>query len=250
MESEGGSRTGAFDRWLNRHADTSCLCHGAAPYAGPKSNQKINRTHRMAKPLIFEFKGAQIPLQMSKVDRAKLYGFKDLEILDEEGDKCELATLAEDGRTVVGKGGTGIGYLTADGNWCDKTVLTPVDLEGRAMTPVASSFSAPIELDRRATLDELLDHSMRLVYRMDFEEGGGDQLMDELKSGAIFRFDYSFRGGLEPDTGFLLTNEMDEVFLLIGTPSNIEMIGHQQPRFTAEMDEDASEDELMDFGMI
>ena len=58
---------------------------------------------------------------MTKVDRAKLYGYKELLVLDENGETCEMATLAEDGHTVVGKGGTGMGYLSADGQWCDKS---------------------------------------------------------------------------------------------------------------------------------
>ena len=49
----------------------------------------------MAKPLVFHFADRDISFQMSKVDRTKLYGFKELEVLDEDGQACELATLAE-----------------------------------------------------------------------------------------------------------------------------------------------------------
>ena len=37
-----------------------------------------------------------------------------------------MATLADDGRTLIERGGTGIGYLSVDGDWCDKTDLMPV----------------------------------------------------------------------------------------------------------------------------
>ncbi len=56
-------------------------------------------------------------------------------MLDEHGDKCEMATLAEDGHTIIGRGGTGIGYLSADGLWCDKSELQPVDLSGVPIQP-------------------------------------------------------------------------------------------------------------------
>ena len=70
----------------------------------------------MAKSLVFQFDGANVAFQMNKIDRSKLYGYKELEILDEQGQTCELATLADDGKTIVGRGGISIGYLSADGS--------------------------------------------------------------------------------------------------------------------------------------
>lgn len=203
----------------------------------------------MAKPLVFEFGGRSIPFSMSKVDRAKLYGFKELEILDEQGRKCELATLAGDGRTVVGKGGTGIGYLSVDGAWCEKSTLRPVDLEGNRIDPVPSSFSAPVKLDQKVTADEYLSHDVRAIYVMETESDAGD-LIEELTKGAIFRFDYSFRGGLEADAGFLLMGADENVFFAVGTPANLEFVGLQQSAGVVEDDEVDDDGDLMDFGMI
>ena len=124
----------------------------------------------MAKPLVFEFNGAAIAFSMSKVDRSKLYGFKELDVLDEQGVKCELATLAGDGHTVVGKGGTGIGYLSVDGAWCEKTNLRPVNLEGTEIQPVRSSFTAPVTLADHVTTEEYLSHNVRAIYVMESED--------------------------------------------------------------------------------
>src|SRR4051794_202632 len=77
----------------------------------------------MAKPLVFQFGDRDISFTLNKVDRSKLYGYKEMEVLAEDGQRCELATLADDGCTVVGRGGTGIGQLSADGLWCDKQTL-------------------------------------------------------------------------------------------------------------------------------
>lgn len=185
---------------------------------------------------------------MTKVDRSKLYGYKEAEVVDEHDKVCELATLAEDGRTVIGRGGTGIGYLTADGEWSDKTKLTPVNLDGETITPIPSSFSNPIELKKKATLEDLLDHNIRLVYKLEVS-AGVEPLFNELKKGTIYNFEYSYRGGLEPDQGFLLTNEENEIFFLIGDPTSIELIGLKQVIVPAESDQD-SDDDGMDFGMI
>jgi len=50
------------------------------------------------------------------VDRGKLCGYKEIEVLDEQEHRRQLATLADNGRTVVGRSSTGIGYIPADGD--------------------------------------------------------------------------------------------------------------------------------------
>lgn len=205
----------------------------------------------MPRTLSFSLAGNPIDFAMHKVDRSRLYGFKELLVLDEAGDPCELNTLAEDGKTLIGKGGTGIGYLDADRNWVEKADLTAVDLEGNEINPVPSSFSAPIELGEKATTEDFLNHNIRLIYRLESESLDED-LAKELSEGAIFKFDYSFRGGLEADAGFLLHNDAGEIFFLVGDPSSVEYVGLQQaaPTASGATGDDASADDLMDFGMI
>lgn len=205
----------------------------------------------MAKPLVFKLNGAEVSFDMQKVDRAKLYGYKEVEMLDEHGDKCEMATLAEDGHTIIGRGGTGLGYLSADGLWCDKSVLQPVDLSGVPIQPVSSSFAAPIELGDPVSADEYLQHSIRGVYIMETESLSSN-LMESLKSGAIYKFPYSYRGGLEADIAFLLCNDAGEVFMAVGSGTAIEFIGLQQVAaiVAEDTEEDESDSDDMDFSMI
>lgn len=204
----------------------------------------------MPRTLTFSFDGNPIDFQMLKVDRSKLYGFKELLVLDEQGDPCELNTLAEDGKTLIGKGGTGVGYVDADRNWVEKSSLTAVDLSGNPIEPVASSFAAPIELERLAGKEDLLNHNIRLIYRLESEDVD-KSLSDQLEDGSIFMFPYSFRGGLVADTGFLMHNDDGEIFFLVGDPSNVEYVGLQQTAPVAiDSTDDDSADELMDFGMI
>ncbi len=213
----------------------------------------------MPKPIIFQLGEDTIPLAMQKIDRTKLYGYKEVEVLDESEEKCELATLAEDGRTVVGKGGTAMAYLDVDGNWCERTEIKPINLEGDEITPVASSFSAPIELNETVSLEAYLEHNIRLMYRLDLSESESDnprpafdQLCKRLNAGEIFHFAYSYRGGLEADAGFLLANQANEVFFVVGDRSSIDFIGLQQmaPVATNESPEDSDSSSLMDFDMI
>lgn len=208
---------------------------------------------RRAKPLVFEYEKAAVTFDMIKVDRSKLYGFKETEVSDDQGQPCELATLAEDGKTIIGKGGTGIGYLSADGLWSDKSNLIPVDLEGTKIEPVKSSFGTPIPLTETVTNEDFLNHNIRLCYIMEPEELC-EPLMAKLKENTIFKFPYSYRGGLEADAGFLLMNNEGDIFFLVGDPTVVEFIGLQQAAPVAaedaDVDPDAAEKGLMDFGMI
>jgi hypothetical protein len=203
----------------------------------------------MAKPLVFQLGESEFSLTLKKVDRSKLYGFKEVQALDDSDDPCELATLAGDGRTLIGRGGTGLGWLDADGCWRDKSELIPVDKDGNEIKPVPSSFSAPIQLFETASVEEYLEHNIRLVYALD-TEGDIEDCLAELNRGTIFRFPYSYRGGLEADTAFLLTNESGEVMMTVGNPTVVEFIGMQAPAVSVVEDTDDDDGELMDFDMI
>ncbi len=203
----------------------------------------------MAKPLVFQFGDVELAFQLNKVDRSKLYGYKEVEVLDEKGQRCELATIADDGRTVVGKGGTGLGYVSASGEWCEKTDLTPVDVEGNTIQPVPSSYAAATKLFETASSDEFLRHNIRLVYALDCE-GDASDLAAELKKGTIFSFPYSYRGGLEADAAFLLAGQDGTIFLAVGNPTDIEFVGLQQAMVMSEEESAEDEADMMDFDMI
>ena len=205
----------------------------------------------MPKPLVFRFDSHEYAFQLNKVDRARLYGFKELEVKDESDQLCELATLAEDGRTLIGKGGTGVGYVDSDGNWADKSELVPVNLEGDPMEPVASSFQQVIALGPPITVEEFLNHNIRLVYQLVADAAEPNRLTQSLAEGSIYQFDYSFRGGLEPDAGFLLRAESGELFFLVGDSTAVDFVGLQQQVMSTAEDELVDDaDTLMDFGMI
>lgn len=202
----------------------------------------------MAKPLVFHCGESELSFSLQKVDRSRLYGYKELEVLDERGGRCELATLASDGQTIIGRGGTGLVTLSADGEWCDKSQLKPVDLEGHEIQPVPSSYSAPIPLAETATVDEYLQHNVRLVYQLQ-SEGDITPLRQPLAEGKIFKFPYSYRGGLEADAGFLLQGEDGNIFFVVGNPTKVEFTGLAQVA-AVEEEADTEEADLMDFDMI
>lgn len=202
----------------------------------------------MAKPLVFHFKDGDFAFGLNKVDRSRLYGYKEVEVLDEKGRKCELATLGGDGHTVIGRGGSSFAQLTVDGEWCDKSALKPVDTEGHEITPVPSSYSAPVNLTEPTTVADYLQHNIRLVYVLE-PEGDASPLYEELKGGAIYKFPYSYRGGLEADAGFLIQGADGNFFMAVGNPTRVEFVGPTQIS-TVEEEVDADDADMMDFDMI
>ena len=75
--------------------------------------------------------------------------------------------------------------------------------------------------------------------------------MDELKKGTIFKFPYSYRGGLEPDAAFLLLASDGTPFLAIGSPAKLEFVAFQNTAgVTPDEEEAAEEEESLDFGMM
>jgi hypothetical protein len=205
----------------------------------------------MAKPLIVEFHGESVNFTLEKVDRSKLYGYVDTEVLDEAGKRCELATFAGNGHSIVGKGGTAIAYLSPSGHWRKRSELRAVDVHGQVITPVKSTFDAPVKLEAKATVDEFLSHNINLIYRLTPDEDHA-ALKKELQDGTIFHFPFSYRGGLEASAGFLLQGSDGNIFLCVGTPTAIEYVGLKATAAIVTEDEPApaEEDDLLDFSVV
>ena len=204
----------------------------------------------MAKALVLQCNGVDIPCFPEKVDRSKLYGFIDQEVLDSKGRKCVLATLGDDGKSVIEAGGTAFAQLSVDGEWIDKSALKPVDLEGKPITPVPSTYNAPVPLTTKATVEEYLNHAIKGAYVLR-SESDLSGLVAELKSGTIYTFPYSFRGGLEADVAFLIAAADGTPFLCVGAPANIQFVGLEQSAPVVEEESDADEgDEEVDFSMM
>jgi hypothetical protein len=204
----------------------------------------------MAKALVLQFENSSaIALELTKVDRSDLYGYVETETLDAKGRKCFPATLADDGQTLVGPGGSAFACLSPDGTWLEKGTLKAVDVEGRPLTPVPSSYAAPVPVSRTVSVDEYLSHNIRSVYQLSSQAAELAPLLEKLAAGVIFTFPYSYRGGLEPDTAFLLAGADGTPFLALGAPTRLDFIGFDQPAAVEEETSPEGEDDL-DFGMM
>lgn len=204
----------------------------------------------MSKALTVQYKGREISLAIEKVDRTRLYGYVETEVLDDSGRRCQLVTLNGDGHTLAGRGDTANVLLSPTRDWRERSELKPVDAAGKPITPVPSTFAAPVALDDTATIDEYLSHNIHLVYRLTCE-GDMEDLCADLRSGTVYRFPFSYRGGLEAFPAFLLAGGDGNVFLTVGTEANLLYVGLKQAAGPVE-DETGDEDEedLLDFSMM
>jgi len=205
----------------------------------------------MAKPLVFIRGDRAYAFQLEKVDRTKLYGYVETVVCDEKDRPCELHTIASDGKSIVAKGGTALATMTVDGHWRTRAQLKPTDLHGVPIEPVKSSFDAPQPLSNAVTAEEYLSHNVHLVYRLEAEDDAED-LIRELKTGTIYSFPFSYRGGLEASVGFLLANAEGEPFLCVGTRTAWDFVGLQAlVSLSAESDETpADDDDMLDFSAL
>ncbi len=200
----------------------------------------------MPRSLAFKLGKANFEAELRKVDRTKLYGRVDTETFDVKGKECNLATLARDGRTLIPFGGTAAGYLNKDGMWVESGERKPVDVEGNELEEVPSSFDAPITLKKKATLEDLLDHPIRLAYLLGAEEVPA-AVKKSLDAGDVYRFDFSYRGGAISDPAFLLSDEDGDLWMLVGSHSDVEFIGFEQAAVCATVAQDDSEDDEDEF---
>jgi hypothetical protein len=205
----------------------------------------------MAKPLVLSFNGNETAFEMERLDRRNLYGYVEQIALDEDGNRCKVARLAADGKTLLSTGDAAIGYLSPDGLWRDKGELKPIDAEGREMETVPSSLSAPVALDQTADIDTLLSHAIRTVYQLQ-SESLDDGLLEKLKTGTVFTFPFSYRGGIEPDVAVLLQGADGDIFMLLGQPADINFVGLQEVGAAVEQEDEEGDgaDDDLDFGLM
>lgn len=209
----------------------------------------------MPRSLSFSIDENTFDATIIKVDRSHLYGTVAIETADMDGERCGVATLAADGKTLIPKGGTALGYINPQGEWVNRSELQAVDLDGAPVEEVESSFDAPIVLNNKCDADEFLNHSVRLVYRLSSDNPFPESLLKELKAGTIFQFGFSYRGGVGYDPAFVLSDEDDNIWMMVSRENQVESVGLTQAAvcYGENLDEDTDDQDpgdSIDFSML
>lgn len=168
--------------------------------------------------------GHEFPVALTKIDRTKLYGEVEIEAFDEKGNAASLKVLAADGRTLLDKGGTALATLNEDGESISRADLRPVDEDGEPIEPVPSSFGQ-VNVLKRSSTDDYLSQVVKSIYVLDPPEGESDLefLQSHLGAEQIYSFPFSYRGGVEYDSAYVLGDE-NTAFMVVGKPAALEFV--------------------------
>lgn len=200
----------------------------------------------MARTLTFDINGASIEAAPIKLDRRKLYGWAEMRALTPEGKICHQGGVNSDGVTLVEPGCTKTGLITADGQWTDHSQLLAFNSDGSIATRVESSFSVGIVLDKKASVEDLLNLKVLSVYQL---AGADAANLKQQIGNDIYSFPFSYSAGYEHLAAFIFATD-SSVFILAGTPCEFDYLslGHS---VILECDEDFDllDDEL-DFSMM
>jgi hypothetical protein len=205
----------------------------------------------MARELTFLANGREYISSPTKIDRKKLYGWTENIALDDDGNECKLVSTDESGTLIIPKGGIALGIIS-NGFWVQRADLKAVYEDGTPAELIPSSYSVPIELSKKASVEEFLDHSIALVYHL---QGASDELIDFVGND-IYSFTYCYRDSYEGKTAFLLTNgdakTGKNLFMMIGIPNEFEMLSLTQTSVIEENPEieEEEEDTEIDFAMF
>ena len=203
----------------------------------------------MARPLVVSLDGQEFPVSIVKIDREKLYGAVEIEAFDEKGKPASLKVLAPDGKTLIDKGGTALSMLDQDGNSIDRTGLTAVDPEGDVIEPVVSSFNQANVLSR-ASVEDYLSQIIKSVYLVHpFENSPIEYLTDHLATDQIYTFSFSYRGGLEYDSAFLIGNS-ENAFMTVGKQAALQFVKLNQAAVLDSTEEEEISADDIDFELL
>lgn len=199
----------------------------------------------MAKELIFKLSGAEYNAAPVKLERKKIYGWTDIVATDKNGDVCGSAYLSPDDALIIPSGGLKQAVVNEEGRWIEKSELIAYDEEGsKALPTLPSSFDAPIDLKRRATVEEFLDNDWESVYQLvndDLAEAIGDK---------IYKFDFSYRGGTNQNDAYLM-NTPAGLFLFTGDKQEFPLVSLADETTIDDTEEPVEEEiDELDFSMF
>ena len=197
----------------------------------------------MAKPVILTSGNKQYSFDVTRIDRAKLYGVRKRQPLDAVGQPCTKASLTLDGANLLLSGMTAQGYFNSEGSPISRQEMVGLDTHGNVVEQIPSTLGSPQKLEGPVSASEVLDldvESFFYLEPLEIEEG----LLTELKSGAVYKFSFNYSAGLEMETAYLVAND-DGVFAIVGTAAPGEWV--EEAAVYVPVDGEDSDVEDLDF---
>ena len=205
----------------------------------------------MAKELTFKINSKVYSLVPKKLERKKLYGSKEKQVLDGEGTQCSAVSLCQELSMVIPKGGTSLGTLDENNSWVEKNDIKYVYADGNDAIIIPSSFDSVIDLSQTMCVEDFLEHNITSTYLLQSEEPYQDLIEFIKKMKNIAHFIFNYRADYEGDPAFLIENG-GQLFILVGKKIEFEFIGLNDDRILDNDDvvEEAIEEDEFDFSMM
>lgn len=200
----------------------------------------------MARQAEFIINGNSVMAELKKVDRKKIYGWSTIEVFDEDGSKCKLASIS-DGVHVLASGSSSLIKFNDKGETVSSSDLVGFNQKGEKVEKVPSIYDGKVEL-KEATIDDYLSLAVKTVYQLNMEDD--TPMLSELKDGKVFSFVFNYRADYEGDDAFIISNG-ETAFAVIGKVADLEFVGlnDNEKELVVNEEESAEEDEL-DFAMF
>ena len=200
----------------------------------------------MARQAEFIINGASVMAELKKVDRKKIYGWSTLEIFDENGSKCKLASIS-DGVHVLPSGSSTLIRFNDKGETVSSSDLVGFNQQGKKVEKIPSVYDGKVGL-KESTIDDYLSLAVKTVYQLNMEDD--TTMLSELKDGKIFSFIFNYRADYEGDDAFIISNGQT-AFAVIGKLADLEFVGlNDNETELVELEEDIQEEDELDFAMF
>ena len=200
----------------------------------------------MARQVEFIINGISVTSELKKVDRKKIYGWSTVEVFDENGSKCKLASIS-DGVHVLPSGSSSLLKFNDKGESVSTSDLVGFNHKGEKVEKVPSIYDGKVEL-KESTIDDYLSLAVKTVYQLNMEDN--TTMLSELKDGKVFSFVFNYRADYEGDEAFLISNG-ETAFAVIGKVTDLEFIGlNDNETELVELEDNAQEEEELDFAMF
>ncbi|MBN2534222.1 MAG: hypothetical protein JXB88_15135 [Spirochaetales bacterium] len=195
----------------------------------------------MARTLTFVLENKEYSLSPAKLNRQKLYGWKDIVPYDQNNEECQVYSIDESGTFIIPKGGSSLGMIDNQGKWVDKNELTAVDTNGNPVDIVPSSFSHPIALEQITAIEDFLDHSITSIYSL---EGEHPAFADAIKKAkGLYTFIFNWRDDYEGDPAFIIESD-GKLYVLVGKKNEIDFLSLPQTGAIEEIEDEEGEEEI------
>ena len=200
----------------------------------------------MARQAEFIINGTSVMAELKKVDRKKIYGWSTVEVFDENGSKCKLASIS-DGVHVLPSGSSSLLKFNDKGETVSSSDLVGFNQKGEKVAKVPSIYDGKVELTA-STIDDYLSLAVKTVYQLNMEDD--TTMLSELKDGKVFSFVFNYRADYEGDDAFLISNG-ETAFAVIGKIADLEFVGmNDNEKELVVNEEESSEEDELDFAMF